>query len=131
MLHPDQQVFGVGQLDEPDAHQRPGGQIEGRARIIESEPRGFGGTPGFGHGGQVGVRKRDRHRRMDHLRGRAVFARLEGGAQRLMACDERVERVLQRFGIEPSGELQLRRNMVGGIARLDLVKEPQTLLRRG
>src|SRR4051794_33390381 len=53
---------------------------------------------------------------------------MERGPQRLMAMDDRFERAPHRFGIERPGHADDGRAVVGRVAGLELVEEPERFL---
>src|SRR5258707_8511608 len=85
-------------------------------------------------GGQVEDRQRAGSGRRDHLPRLAVLCRSfrdEGGAQRLVALDDRAERSGQGRDVERTFEAQSAGQVVGEAPRLELVEKPEPLLGEG
>jgi hypothetical protein len=125
-----QQVFALVQPQQARAQQRAPRQVEGPARLLARQAQRLGLTlrerqvPQVLHGQPAG------RRRVDDLH-RPALARLEGGAQRLVAAHQRAEGALQRGGVHLALQPQGVRDVVERAARLVLVQEPQPLLRGG
>ncbi len=118
-------LLGV-QAQQGGAEERTSGEIERTHRLFTRE------SPDFGLlvSSQVHHRHREVRGGVNDLDGLAAVLR-EGGPQRLVALDERAEAVLQGRDIQHSGDLEGDGNVVGGIAWLELVDEPQALLGEG
>ena len=108
--------------------QRGARQIEGthgllfgaRARLAEQVRRGAGR--------QVDALDPKRHLRRDHL-DRSTVDRVEAGSQRLVTCDEVGEALFERGDVERPGHAHRGGLVVERRARLELLEEPQALLR--
>ncbi len=128
VVHGDQQHVVVGrQPDQAAADQRAPLQVEGRARLLGQRTVELGlrvgpaGEVGFGQ-----VEPARLHRR-DTLLGNAVHLR-EGGAQRLVAGHDPVQRAHQRIPVQLAPQPQAHGNVVRGAEVAELLHEPQPLL---
>ncbi len=74
----------------------------------------------------------ERHRdtRRDHLYGLAATG-ADRGAQGLVSRDQRIERALQQRHVETATQPQRQPHRVGGTRALELIEEPEPLLREG
>ena len=110
--------------------QRSRGEIEGPARFLLGETPGFG-LPQLGiEPAEIDDGRRDLQRGRDHLRGNAV-AQHEGRAQRFVPPHDLVDREGEGRDVELADHAQRRGYVVGGVSGLQLVQEPQALLRKG
>ncbi len=122
----EQQHLPVGGLPQQrGAQQRTGGEVEAALRL--GGDLGLGGAGGVGQLAEFDHPQRDGQvRQHDLLRLAAVG--LEYRAQRRMARHQRVERTLQRRGVDRAGQRQRQRDRVERVVRLVLVEEPEALL---
>ncbi len=122
-----QRVLAAGESHQPPPHQRAPRQVERGRRL-------GGGDPPQG---ALRVRLRREvvlaegeaallHRR-DPLHRNAVHL-LEGGAQRLVARNQAVQRPPERHGVHLAAEAEARGEVVGGARPLHPVQEPEPLL---
>ncbi len=81
--------------------------------------------------GQVHEGKQEGRGWVDELDGRPVRARAEVGAQRLVAAHQLREASLEEGDVQVSLQPDQERHVVRGAPRLELVQEPQALLREG
>jgi hypothetical protein len=122
-------VVGCVQDEQRGAQQRPARQVEGVRRLgVAQAPRlplAVGRRQaGKVHGGEAGGGGGQ-----DHLHGLALAGRGEDGAQRLVPADDLAQGAPQRAGIQRAAEPHPRGHVVGGAAGVELVDEPQALLR--
>ncbi|RPK91048.1 hypothetical protein EES47_07130 [Streptomyces sp. ADI98-12] len=116
---------GTGRvLDQQDADQRAGTQVERPGRLVaQGVPRLLGGT-----------RLHHPHRHVltvvDRLRAAAVH-RGEGGAQGLVAGDQAADRRTERRQVEGAGQPERRDHVVLAGAGRELVEEPEAFLGEG
>ncbi len=120
----------LAQAQHHRAQQRARGQVEGAQGLIGGHPPGLGLALGRGQGAQVHHRERQGDGRVDELHRLAV-ARGEGGAQRFVATHHLGERLLETGHVGHALQAQREGHVVGRRARLELVDEPQSLLREG
>ena len=78
---------------------------------------------------QIHYRRRNLQRRRDLL-PRLSVAHHDGSAKNLMPAHDLVDRGRKRRNVQIANQTQGRRKVVGCISRLELVQEPQTLLRK-
>ncbi len=131
VVHGEQHhVLVVGQPQQPGAQQRPARQVEGERRLAVHQPRDLHVALRLRQRRQV--RHRDGHR-AGRQRGRhdAVVARAEHGAQHLVAAHHLGQGALQRGHVQRAADAHCLRDVVGGAPRLQLVDEPEPLLREG
>ncbi|GMU10017.1 hypothetical protein ASNO1_62710 [Corallococcus caeni] len=126
----EQHVLVLGELQERGTQQRAPGEVEGAQRFRCSEPLRFRLTRVLGEVLQVHPFQDEVHGRVDVLDGLARV-RVEGGAQGLVTVDERVEGSLQGGDVSRTLQAQRVRHVVRGRSGLELIEEPQALLREG
>ncbi len=112
---------------EAGAHHRAAREVERRPGVAGDQLLGLAQLRGLRQRGQVDERQRDRGRRRDRLR-RPAGQRGEARAQRLVAARELGQAAGQDAGLELAVDPQPERDVVGGVARLELVEEPEPLL---
>jgi hypothetical protein len=128
MKDEDDDVLVGREAQEEEAKERSRGEVEGALSL------GFGEASGL-ELARMRVREvlkveggeGDGSRRMNDLERLAV-RRGEGGAQRFVAADEFGEGCRECPLVERPTEAHCRRKIVGDIAGLQLVQEPQSLL---
>jgi hypothetical protein len=126
--HDERQVLLRAELQQRRPQERPGREVERPPRLLVHEPRGFGVVPR--RTAQVDARQGERSRRLDALDRPATLAR-EDGAQRLVAAHHLAQRALQGLRVEPPVQPEGDRHVVDGARGLQLVEEPEPLLRPG
>ncbi len=128
-----QDVLGRAETDRQDPQQGSGAQVEGGG-LLGPERRVEGGGA-FVHPepGEIGLAHRYPRCALGvvhHLHRVAVLG-AEDGPQGLVARHQRRHRPRQRFGVQLPGDPQGGRGVVLAAAGVELVQNPQTLLRRG
>ncbi|OEZ60786.1 hypothetical protein DUGA6_30110 [Duganella sp. HH105] len=121
-------VLRVAHAQQARADQWAGGQVERCLRLVLHQPLRLGIALRMRQVRQIGALQRQLQRRHNHLHRRAVHAG-KARAQGFMAAYDLVQRALQRRRVELSVQADRRRNIVERAARLELVEEPQALLR--
>ena len=124
------QMLAFTQARQRGAHQRPARQIERRTRILQHHCRGSRFPIACRQIGQVHSRDIERGRLADYLHRHAVDSN-HGGAQRFVAAHDFVDGCGQRVRIELTGQPDRHRDVVRRVARIDLIDNPQALLRIG
>ncbi|OEZ49779.1 hypothetical protein DUGA6_62640 [Duganella sp. HH105] len=121
-------VLRVAQTQQARADQWAGGQVERCLRLVLYQPLRLGIALRMRQVRQIGRLQHQLQCRCDHLHRRAVHAG-KAGTQGFVAAHDLVQRALQRRHVELSVQADRRRNIVERAARLELVEEPQALLR--
>ncbi len=123
-----QHVPPLLQLQQHGAQQRAGGEAEGAQGLLVDEPPRLGLALLGGEPAQVEAGQGQRGGLGDALHG-AFRLTLERGAQGLVAVHQGFQAPVQGPGVEHPVQLQGERHVEGGAAGLELVQEPQALLR--
>jgi hypothetical protein len=125
-----QRVLALAQPQQGEPEERPVGEVEGAPGLLQGEPASPRLAPGGRQAGEVEHGDFGEQLRSDDL-DRLAVAGGEGGAQGLVAAEQLGEDPLQ----EPRGDLarepQGRGDVVGRVARLELVEEPEAPLGEG
>ncbi len=121
-------VLVGGQPNEDNPQQRPVLQIEGTPDLAPQDPVEFGPRPFPVMVPQVDPHHRCLSRGVDDLDANPVLSG-ERSPERLVPLDERPDRVCQRVRVEPPSEAEDLRSPVLHRVRVQLVQEPQALLR--
>ncbi len=119
-----------GEAQQRRPHERAGREVEGERRLRGAEPPRLALAERRRQPRQVHPRQRRRRRRGDRLRRPAVDRR-EGGAQALVAAHQGGEARGEGRGVERPLQADGERQVVGGVAGLPLVEEPEPLLGEG
>ncbi len=131
MVHRQQEHVILGA--EPEhvaAHHRPGLEIEGARRLFADGDAGLPVAHGEIAGAEIGDGEIGGDVLVDHLDGPAVAER-EGGAQDLVPADDLAEGAGHRGDVEGAGDARRRGHVVERAPRLELIEEPEALLREG
>ncbi|OEZ95777.1 hypothetical protein DUGA2_64460 [Duganella sp. HH101] len=129
MVHRQQHdVLRLAQTQQARTDQRTGGQVERCLRLVLHQPLRLGIALRMRQVRQIGRLQRQLQFRCDHLHRRAVHAG-KAGTQGFMAAYDLVQCTLKGRHVELSIQTDRRRNIVERAARLELVEEPQALLR--
>src|SRR5262249_47346093 len=104
------------------------GQLEGAPRLLADEPCDLRLALGFSERAEVVARDFEHEAWRDRLERLSSFG-AERCAQRLVPAHDFVERPLKRSGVEPTREPHRHRDVVIRTSRLDLIEEPEALLR--
>jgi hypothetical protein len=128
--HRDEDVLVFGQAQQPAAHQRPAGEIDGAARQLARLGLDLGGARRGRHAAAVDQLQPRRPALGDALHGLAV-ALPEGAAQHLVPGDDRVEAGLEPRRVERALEPEREADVVERAVGQELVQEPQPALREG
>ncbi len=130
MVHDeDQHVLALGELQQRRAQQRAARQAEGAQRLLtHAQPRLLPALV-LGHRGQVHHRHRHGHGGLDDLHG-PLRGLAEGGAQRLLAAHQLRQGALQGAHVHRALQDQGERQVVQRAVRVELIQEPQALLRQ-
>jgi hypothetical protein len=126
--HEEYDVILLVEPQQRHAQHGPLRQIEGAARLLLGEPPRLGLARRRGQVREVFRGQRDGRGRADDLHRPAVLLG-EGRAQNLVAAHHLVERLLQRADVEAAVKAHGERHVVEVAARLQLVEEPEALLR--
>ncbi len=122
------------QAHEPGAHERRVGQVEGFLRFFCGDAKDGLLPLCLRQCGQVVLRHIQRDpravRRRDDLLGHAVDRR-EARAERIVAGDDGIERGCQRGDVQDAAQPDRLGDIVERAVWLELVEEPQPLLREG
>ncbi|OEZ49229.1 hypothetical protein DUGA6_62980 [Duganella sp. HH105] len=121
-------MLGLGQAQQARPDQRAVGQVERRLRLVLHQPLRLGLALRLRQVRQVLRFQRQFQHRRDHLHRRAVHA-AEAGAQRLVPAHDLVDRAPQGRHVQRADQAYRQRNVIKPAARLQLVDEPQALLR--
>ncbi len=113
--------------DHARAQQRAGAQVERQQRFLATELEGGFGALLRRQRTQVDALHPQRHGVFDQLHRFAVNGD-KTGAQRLMPLHQPVQAAFEQVRVKPSVEAHHARHVIEGIARLDLVENPQSLL---
>ncbi len=116
------------QPDQLDADQRALFQVERRACLVLGQPTGACLALAMRQVGQVRQRHVQRQHRRNELH-RGAIDNLKARAQHLVPAHHLVQCRAQGLDIEFARQAQGHGNVIEGFARLDLVEEPQPLLR--
>ncbi|BFP53446.1 hypothetical protein SCMC78_32530 [Streptomyces sp. CMC78] len=120
----EQDVLPRCGAEQGRAQRRFGGEVESAQRL--GPQRGLEPFLGDGHDRQRGPG----HVRVEDALVRSAVRRGEQGAQALVAAGEIAERGVQRGGVQLTGEADGHRHVVRGGRSVDLVDEPEPLLRQ-
>jgi hypothetical protein len=123
-----QHVLVFFKTEQRGAQERAAREVEGARRFFGREAARFGVAQLRREGSQVNAREFNRQLRRDDLR-RLAFDLGEARAQRFVARDHSVERALKRRHVEPSAQADGGRHVVSRALRLQLLQEPEALLR--
>ncbi len=115
---------------EHGAQQRAPRQVEGARALLQGEPPQLAVAVRLRQAAQLHQGERHGPRRGDHLH-RLALRGAEDGAQSLVAADHLAEGAPQRPGVHPAAQPEEVGEVVGGIAGLQLVQEPEPLLGEG
>ncbi|OEZ46371.1 hypothetical protein DUGA6_63690 [Duganella sp. HH105] len=121
-------VLRVAHAQQARADQWAGGQVERCLRLVLHQPLRLGIAFSRRQLRQVGNIDRQFECRCDHLHRRSVHAG-KAGTQGFVAAYDLVQYPLQSRHVELSVQTDRRRNIVERASRLELVEEPQALLR--
>ncbi len=129
VVHGDEQHVVVGrQPDQPAADQRPALQVERRARFLGDQRAQL--RPGLRVSGEVVVHQPEGallHR--SHPLHRLAVHLGEGGAQRLVAGHDPVQRARQRLPVQLARQAHTRGDVIRDSRGPELFQEPEPLLR--
>lgn len=125
-----EKVFLVGQPDQQRTHHRSGAEVH-RAEALGVHDRGglLLARVLSGDGPQVVNGERQRPGWVDDLAGVAVRVAGEAGAQHLVPAHQLRQRRAQRRDVQRAADAQSHGDQVLGPAGLQLVQEPQSVLR--
>ncbi|VWC38268.1 hypothetical protein BUB20358_06783 [Burkholderia ubonensis] len=123
-----EQVLVGREPDHAQAQQRRRAEIERARRLVDREPLRGRRALARGQRGQVGQRERQRDGRLDDLHRVAVLD-VEMRAQRLVPREQRRQRALERILGERAAPRHDVVHVVDRLPRLQLLEEPQPLLR--
>ena len=118
----------LAELQQADPQQRPMRQIERRDGVGVGAAADFAGLRGFRQAGQVvkrpgeGVCRQQRNARL-------ALAQRERRAQAVVPVDQPIQAGPQRDHVQRSVQAERGRHVVGGAGSLELLDEPQPLLR--
>jgi hypothetical protein len=110
------------------ADQRSGAKIERRARLDEADAVALGGARLGGEGLKIDLGDLQLCLGGDPLHRLALDLE-EAGAQDFVARQDLVPSLLQERGVERALELPAHRDVVGGVAGLQAIEQPEALLR--
>jgi hypothetical protein len=123
----EQHVLAFAQAQQRAAEQRAAGQVEGTHRLVPRpalrlllRTRAAAEVDALEAEGDLA----------EHLLDRLSVARREHGPQRLVARDDRRQAPLEHRGVEAAPDPQHHRHVVRVSLGLELVEEPQPLLRK-
>ncbi len=119
----------LAQPRQEGAHQRPLREVEGALRLGRRQAPQLRLALRGGEGAQVLHRDGRGPGRADHLHRLAVAGAREDGAERLVPLHQHLQRALQRLHPHRAAHPQREGHVVDGAPRLQLVDEPQSLLR--
>ena len=125
-----QQMLPRPQAQEQHAPQRAARQIKRRPGFRLKPPVRFGFARRGGLRRQVDDGQRHRRRAGDHLPGFAPHRR-KRRPQRLMPRGHQRQRPLERGHVQLPGNAHRAENVVERVVRLELIEEPEALLREG
>jgi hypothetical protein len=123
MHNQDDDVVEVRELEDGDAQQGSGLQIEAMASVELSELQGGLLALLSRQEGEVGEGERQGRGRLDELSGKAIKS-LKGGAEDFVTVDDESEGALESVEVEEADDLDGGGDVEGGVARLDLIEEP-------
>lgn len=127
-MHGEQQdVFVLGHAQQARPHEWPGSQIEWDPCLLPGQFISPQRPLRLRQGRQVGLRQLQCERGGNDLDWRVVDHG-ERGAQHVMAAHDFVQCARQRLDVESSSQAHSRRNVVCGVAGIELVQEPDPLL---
>ncbi len=121
----------VRQPHQRGAQQRRHRQVEGCLRLRMRLTPGRLVTLGLGQMAQVHEGQRQLRVRVDALDGLAILHGVEAGAEHLMATDELLEGAGEGLAVQGAVDAHGEGDVVEGAAGLELVEEPDALLREG
>jgi hypothetical protein len=128
VVHGEQQgVVGRTQPQQRGAQEGPPLEVERPDGLLLGQAPRLGQTQSLRQAGEVHPGEGPSPRRRDHLR-RLAAAQLEGGAQGLVAAHHLAEDRLQEGRLQLPASPQGGGHVVGRIARLQTVQEPEPLL---
>ncbi len=131
MVHVQQEhVLALAKPQHRGAQQRPPGEVERLRCLFARQAEHLLLALMLGQVRQVHGRERHRELRGNDLDGARGLG-VEGGAQGLVALDERVEAALQGRDVQLALHPDHGRDVVRRASRLELVEEPQPLLGEG
>ncbi len=121
------------QAQQRGAQQRPARQVERAHRLLGGEPQGLRLARLLRQAREVDAGKRQRGRRGDplHRLSVSIVRRPEGRPQRLVPRHHLLQAGGEGRAVERAGEQDRGRQVVGRVPRLELVEEPEPLLREG
>ena len=123
-------VVVLAQAHQGGAQHRPLGEVERPQRLAAHHPLELRLARRLGQRRQVHQGHRDLRWRLDDLHRLAVD-RGVAGAQDLVAADHRRHGAAQRRPVQEAPQAEAAGDVVGMAPRLELVEEPQALLRKG
>jgi hypothetical protein len=130
-MHAEHEVMLLRtQPQELGAQERTLAEVEGLLGGARGQALSLVLALGGRQGGKVGQRQGYGQGGLDDLDGLAVV-QAEGGAQRLVALDQVGQAGLEGGGVERTGALQDKRDVVEGGGGRELVEEPEALLGKG
>ena len=121
------------QAQQRGAQQRPARQVERAHHLLGGEPQGLRLARLLRQAREVDAGKRQRGRRGDplHRLSVSIVRRSEGRPQRLVPRHHLLQAGGEGRAVERAGEQDRGRQVVGRVPRLELVEEPEPLLREG
>ncbi len=129
VVHVEQQQVLVGTAPhQRGAGERPADEIERGDGVVAHQPRDLGLARRRRQDREVDERQREGGRRGDELH-RLAAALGEGGAQRFVTARDFAQGTAQQRHTQLSVQPRCARHVVGRSPRLELVEEPQPLLR--
>ena len=121
------------QAQQRGAQQRPARQVERAHHLLGGEPQGLRLARLLRQAREVDAGKRQRGRRGDplHRLSVSIVRQSEGRPQRLVPRHHLLQAGGEGRAVERAGEQDRGRQVVGRVPRLELVEEPEPLLREG
>ncbi len=130
VLGNEQGVLLLARPHQEGAQQRPPRQVERAPALLQDEPPELALAVRLRQPAQLHHRERHGAGRGDHLH-RLAADHGEDGAQPLVPAYDLGEGAPQRPGVQPAAQPLEVGEVVGGVAGLELVQEPEPLLREG
>ncbi len=128
VMHVEQQRVLAGvQAQQRGADERAAAEVERRGGVLARQPPRLQVAGRLRQAREVGHREREGRGGRDHLDGLAAI-QLETGAQRLVAAADLRQAARQRHGVERAAQPPGDRQVIGRVARLQLVQQPEALL---
>ncbi|MFT3764378.1 MAG: hypothetical protein QM820_02475 [Minicystis sp.] len=130
MEREEEDVLLLADHQEARADERTNREIEWAPRLFAGLLAGVLLALGDAQVGPAHHRKAEVHLRMNDLH-RAAIDRLERRAQHLVPAHDLAQSLFERLDVEPARQTEHGRHVVERAVRLELVEEPEALLREG